>query len=401
MRERDLGWNVTAVLASIRDVWSGGAAPRAGGSGVLLSAATRRWGPMRSEVAPRRSRVVTSRGTARHRVALVALLLVCALALAPCGADAKTPLAAGKFTWHPERSPSGPVVIIVNVPDQMAYVYRNGVRIGTSTVSTGRPGHSTPTGVFTILQKETMHHSNLYDSAPMPYMERLTWGGVCLHAGGLPGYPSSHGCVHLPPQFAKLLYGVTERGTTVVIADANSAPSDVLHPTILAPADLPGTAQQPELQPTPGETYAWDPSLAPEGPLSVLVSQADQRVYVYRNGMRIGDAPIRIEDANPPLVHAVYTMPAGTGAGQSILMPGKPAHRWMRLDLPAPSGALATPDPGEHVHMPKAFAAALYDALTPGTTLMVTNREATPETTSGPGFVVMQSAESAPTPATH
>src|SRR5262245_49354711 len=310
----------------------------------------------------------------RLRAASLLLALCCAAAASAQGTPpaGKTPhrLAPGQYKWAPDRAPSGPVVVIVDLPDQMAYVYRDGIRIGVTTVSTGRPGHVTPTGVFTILQKQPMHHSTLYDGAPMPYMERLTWGGVCLHAGGLPGYPSSHGCVHLPLEFAKLLYGVTDRGTTVVIADANSAPDDVLHPSVLEPMDLPGAAREPTLAIAPGEKFAWGPQLAPDGPLAVLISEADQRVYVYRNGVRIGDAPIRIDDANPPLVHAVYTMLQGTAGDASPLVPGRPAHRWMRVDLTAPNGAVATPDPAERVHLPKAFAASLYDALTPGTTLM-------------------------------
>jgi len=112
--------------------------------------------------------------------------------------------------------------------------------------------------------------------------------------------------------------------------------------------------------------------------------------------VRIGDAPIRITDPNPPLVHAVYTMLQGTAPGESLIAPGRPAHRWMRVDLATPDGAVATPDPEERVHLPKAFASALYDALTPGTTLLVTNRAVTAETTSGPGFVVMQAGEEAP-----
>src|SRR5262245_425602 len=154
-------------------------------------------------------------------------------------------LKKGQFLWMGEAVASGPVVMVVSLDEQRAYVYRNGVLIGVTTVSTGRPGHLTPTGVFTVLQKQKEHRSTIYDGAPMPYMERLTWGGVALHAGGLPGYPSSHGCVHLPLEFAKLLYGVTDRGTTVVIADANSAPDDVLHPSVLEPMDLPGTAREP------------------------------------------------------------------------------------------------------------------------------------------------------------
>jgi hypothetical protein len=97
------------------------------------------------------------------------------------------------------------------------------VRIGTTTVSTGRPGNPTPTGVFQILQKKKMHHSNLYDDAPMPFMQRLTWDGVALHAGRIPGRPASHGCVRLPLEFAQKLYGVTYHGGTVVVTDAASA----------------------------------------------------------------------------------------------------------------------------------------------------------------------------------
>jgi hypothetical protein len=307
----------------------------------------------------------------------------------------KPPLTPGQFHWHPNRAPAGPVVVLVSVPDQMAYVYRNGIEIGVTTVSTGGPGHATPTGVFTILQKETMHYSNLYANEPMPYMERLTWGGVCLHAGGLPGYPSSHGCVHLPLEFAKDLYGITSSGTTVVIADANSAPVDVLHPTVLEPMDLPGGRHPTPLELEPGETFAWDPERSPTGPLTILISEADQRVYVYRNGVRIGEAPIRIEDAHPPLVHSVYTMLQGPAAGGQRTVDGRPAHRWMRVNLDAPNGAVAVPDPEERVHMPKAFAAALYDALVPGTTLLIVNHAATPDTTAGPGFVVLQSGAEA------
>jgi hypothetical protein len=113
-------------------------------------------------------------------------------------------LKPGAFQWHPDRSLQGPVVILVSLPKQWTVVYRGGVRIAATTCSTGRPGHATPSGVFIILQKDQHHHSSLYNDASMPYTERLTWGGVALHAGGLPGYPSSHGCVHLPLEFAAL-----------------------------------------------------------------------------------------------------------------------------------------------------------------------------------------------------
>ena len=136
----------------------------------------------------------------------------------------------GEFNWHPERSPDGPVILIVSIPDQLVHVYRNGIRIGASTCSTGKPGHRTPTGVFKILEKDKHHRSSTYSNAPMPNMNRLTWSGIALHAGNLPGYPASHGCVRLPMQFSELLFGITRKGMTVVIADDRSQPASVTHP---------------------------------------------------------------------------------------------------------------------------------------------------------------------------
>jgi hypothetical protein len=127
-------------------------------------------------------------------------------------------LKPGQWVWAPELAPAGPLLVYVDLTRQLASVYRNGVRMAVTTISSGKPGHETPTGVFTILQKDANHHSSKYNNAPMPYQERLTWDGVALHAGGLPGYPESHGCVHLPLQFAKLLFGIESLGGTVIIA---------------------------------------------------------------------------------------------------------------------------------------------------------------------------------------
>jgi hypothetical protein len=136
-------------------------------------------------------------------------------------------LKKGEYLWMGEAVTTGPVVMVVSITEQRAYVYRNGVLIGATTVSTGRSGHPTPTGVFTVLQKQKEHRSTIYDGAPMPYMERLTWGGVALHAGGLPGYPESHGCIHLPSEFAQRLFEISPNGMTVVIGTEATAPEPV------------------------------------------------------------------------------------------------------------------------------------------------------------------------------
>ena len=103
------------------------------------------------------------------------------------------------------------------------HVYRNGILIGRSTVSTGSKGHSTPGGVFSILGKSREYYSKKYDNAPMPNMQRLTDTGICMHSGNLPGYPASHGCIRMPYDFSQLLFSVTASGGTVVVGDGKVA----------------------------------------------------------------------------------------------------------------------------------------------------------------------------------
>ena len=110
------------------------------------------------------------------------------------------------------------------------HVYRDGIRIAVSTISSGKAGKETPTGTFPILQKAVKWNSNRYNNAPMPYMQRLTWDGIALHAGALPGYPASHGCVRMPLAFARLLYTQTGSATTVVVADEVSHDQSVVYP---------------------------------------------------------------------------------------------------------------------------------------------------------------------------
>lgn len=128
----------------------------------------------------------------------------------------------GQWAWleqaaYQKTGGPGAVSILISLPGQIAYVYRDGVLIAASTVSTGKRGKSTPAGEFTILQKRVFHRSNLYSNAPMPFMQRLTWTGIALHAGHLPGYPASHGCIRFPREFAQRLFEITELGGQVSI----------------------------------------------------------------------------------------------------------------------------------------------------------------------------------------
>lgn len=147
-------------------------------------------------------------------------------------------LQPGEYQWSPSIPDDGPTVIVVSLPEQRLHVYRDGQRVGVSTVSSGKPGHDTPTGAFPILQKKRTHRSNLYDDAPMPYMQRLTWDGIALHAGRNPGYPASHGCIRLPHAFAEQLFTLTERDNTlVVVADDSSHDASVTRPGDRVPVD--------------------------------------------------------------------------------------------------------------------------------------------------------------------
>lgn len=134
-----------------------------------------------------------------------------------------------------KSGPQGTVYAIVSLPDQHVTVYdANGV-IARSRVSTGQAGHRTPVGVFSVIGKSRYHHSNIYSGAPMPWMQRITWSGVAMHAGVVPGYPASHGCIRLPYAFAPQLFALTKVGARVVVASRDTAPVEFSHPFLPLP----------------------------------------------------------------------------------------------------------------------------------------------------------------------
>lgn len=131
--------------------------------------------------------------------------------------------------------PKGPLVLVVSINNQTVTVYDDGKQIAKSPISSGMRGHETPTGVFSILEKNRTHHSNLYGGAPMPFMQRVTNSGVALHAGEIPGYPASHGCIRLPYSFARSLFGITDVGARVIISEADLKPEEFSSPHLIAP----------------------------------------------------------------------------------------------------------------------------------------------------------------------
>ena len=126
-------------------------------------------------------------------------------------------LRPGEYLWASAIPSDGDTRVVIDRLTQMAYVYKGDQLIGVSTVSTAKTGHITPLGEWSILEKRPFYRSKKYDNAPMPWMERIDEYGIALHGGGTPGYPESHGCIHLPMKFAEKLYQLTKIGTKVVI----------------------------------------------------------------------------------------------------------------------------------------------------------------------------------------
>ena len=282
-------------------------------------------------------------------------------------------LKPGDWAWAPRIAPRGPVLVYVELDRQLASVYRNGILMGVSTISSGKPGFETPNGVFTILEKDKDHRSRTYDDAPMPYQQRLTWKGVALHAGNLPGYPASHGCVRLPMEFAKLLFATTEMGGTVVIAGRHGEPYRRPVAGVLAPVREGGYGQV-ALPLGDKQEYSWQPQLSPSGPVSIIVSSGDQAVVVLRNGIEIGRARAAIAE--------------GTTDAQVLTLarPKRGRSDWIQVgvnDVAPEDAAIISTRGAEQMHLPPAFLPLMRSVMTPGTTVLITRASMSPATTGG------------------
>jgi hypothetical protein len=278
-------------------------------------------------------------------------------------------LKPGEWVWAPEIAPSGPVLVYVDLGRQIATVYRNGVRIAVSTISSGKLGHETPTGVFTILQKNKDHRSSTYNNAPMPYMQRLTWKGVALHAGNLPGYPASHGCVRLPMEFASRLFGAMPMGGTVVIAGGHEDPVKRPAAGVLAPS-MAGVTPPPASPLSPAGVFTWNPATSPSGPVSIIISTGDQQVVVLRNGVEIGRAHANVQQQ--------------TTEAQVMTYAGGKRQEWIQVgvtDLTGEPAEIISTERVEQMQLPAAFVAGMRSVIAPGTTVLVTRASVSPAST--------------------
>ncbi len=239
--------------------------------------------------------------------------------------------------------PKGPLQIVVSIADQHVTLYSNGVRVTQSPVSTGVPGRPTPTGVFSIIQKDRFHHSNLYSNAPMPYMERITWSGVALHEGPLPGYPASHGCIRLTHDFAARLWQITRLGVRVIVARNDVIPADFAHPHLFEPK-----AKPPE-PPVGGN----DPDKHAQASTPVSFAQATVAgPQAASDRAPAGTLGQPIEGVAPEALRGtVNTSPAATAAAAAPAASTEPAGK-PALDDPPKSAAPDAIDPAKATPLP-------------------------------------------------
>jgi hypothetical protein len=290
-------------------------------------------------------------------------------------------LKPGEFTWHPERQPDGPVAVVVSLPEQRVHVYRNGIRIAVSTCSSGKPGHETPTGVFVVLQKDRDHHSSTYNDAPMPNMNRLTWSGIALHAGNLPGYPASHGCVRLPMDFSAKLFTVTHIGTPVIIAGSHTDPWDLVHPGLVL-AGYTESEFKSVVTSLDGKTPPTDWQSAQTNPVtSVVASSAAKGIMLLENGDTVAEDNLTIKGNGPLGSHVLVLV----GADQ-----GKSGMRWSVISHQDGVGTNMTPDDlVARLSTSQRFIDQMSARMHPGMVLILTDAPLTPDRRTGDDFVIM------------
>ncbi|MDB5485807.1 MAG: ErfK/YbiS/YcfS/YnhG family protein [Tardiphaga sp.] len=361
--------------------------------------------------------------------------------------------------------PTGPLVIAISLERQTMKVYdANGV-FAETPISSGMKGHSTPTGVFSVIQKNKWHRSNIYSGAPMPYMQRLTWSGIAMHAGALPGYPASHGCVRMPMGFAVQMWNWTRMGARVVITPGEISPASFTHPLLVSikPAMLVAAAQpvppqnsvagaktadasgaipsatvsdasaiaRPVVETKDAAAVATDtapvsdkpvadkaaadkpaqtetaaaPAAKRGGPIAIYVSGKDGKLYVRQNFAPLFDVSVTIsgdqplgthvftaqadKDVTKPVQWTALTLPAGSRGAEETTLSRRRQTAGAISTQPAPQPASPS-DALDRLSIPAEVLARLGDALTTGSSLIVSDQaiSASGETGDGTDFIV-------------
>jgi hypothetical protein len=336
----------------------------------------------------------------------------------------------------PNELPAGPLHIIVSIGKQRAELYSNGEPILKIPVSTGTAEHPTPTGVFSILQKNTWHESNIYSAAPMPFMQRITWSGVALHEGVLPGYPASHGCIRMPHSFATWLFGFTDLGVRVIVTNDEPKMEDISHPLLFTSKTVSGPGDDRTSQES-GNVYrasvstsvprklasidadAGNPQDAARiNTIAVFISKKEGRLFVRRNFAPLFDAPVRFENRQRPIgthvftamdfknggpemrwsavsmksedtsdeLHDLYGIKERWVDGRMIKTASFSRERWTPL---TPSEVL------DRIYIPQEAIDRISELLIPGSSLIVSDEGLNKETRKHTEFVVLTSPSAA------
>lgn len=220
-------------------------------------------------------------------VLLTTACIAAPLAITPADAKKRSSKRTEKIA-----KPNGPLTLIISLGRQRISVYDGNRKISGAPISSGKRGHRTPTGIFSVLQKNRRHYSNLYGGAPMPNMQRITWSGVAMHAGALPGYPASHGCIRLPYGFSRRLFGMTQLGTRVIVTYAQPKPVSLRHANLLKPLPEGNPSEATPLEapePVPARRQSRNPASELLG-----ISQAHAATTDDDNGkIQLTEKPIR------------------------------------------------------------------------------------------------------------
>jgi hypothetical protein len=328
--------------------------------------------------------------------------------------------------------PQGPFQIIVAIASQQVSIYGQDGFIARAPISTGMPAHPTPTGIFTVIAKARWHASNIYSGAPMPYMERITWSGIALHAGPRPGYPASHGCIRLPQDFAVRLFHMTKIGTRVIVTREATAPVEITHPNLFVPkkpiektaalgtdlmkgpigiaADTPAAEHLGAAAATTsgGNTKVpveSKPGIGLPQPVSVFVSRKQRRVFVRRGFEELFDLPLNIDEPELPIGTHIFTAMALKDDGKTI--------RWTAVSIPSqyrhhvdrsskrhaggqttdPEQAVAAPSTAaealERITLPPDAIQQISSLLMVGSSLIVSDNALSDETDADTDFIVL------------
>ena len=333
----------------------------------------------------------------------------------------------------PAQLPDAPLVLVVSLEQQRLSVYSQGKLIETTKVSTGTASDPTPSGVFAVIEKNEKHFSNLFGGAPMPFMQRLTMSGVALHSGYVTGRPASHGCVRLPHEYARRLFKATKLGVRVIISGDDPRPVEIDTMRLFEPERIAAATRRAEAatdlsadkrsdsHPAAAADKSIDPRTGrPKGPLSlerdevlrrapvsILVSRADQKVYVRHMFEPVLEAPLAISEPRRPLGTHVYTLtdmrPDGSGQAWSALqvklvprraaavqvLAGKRSRAARALAqsrseaLPSEGVSSTSAEAVERFALPAEVLAQVAPLLRPGASLVVTDLPQSRRTQTG------------------